>query len=301
MSMIIKNAAKSAEAELAKRNPRMHAVMARYVKYLEDEQQKLQLGLEELKEQAKVASVKSMLRMRRNRGGGVFENRRPSKHPSLDDLGLKFDVAAPVLREETLIKQGKDLRIWRSRHFVLKPEGVYYYDAVEDFKNNPETPKARVLFCDLVCPSGQAADEVPRFVFVVLNRPHVFCLHTEDRTFVVSTPSKESLKAWVSAINAAFNTFITQQAQRTALADALADAAGVIDSPEMWAVVNKLSNNESVDQVLGELLLLLHDQFENQILTLRRTYDRRRAFENWKVAVRLRKRDLAIAKSSNVS
>ena len=154
------------------------------------------------------------------------------------------------------------------------------------------------MFCDLVCPSGQAADEVPRFMYMMLNRPHVFCLHTEDRTFVVSTPSKESLKSWVASVNTAFSKFMSQQAQRSALMD----AAWVVESPEIWTVVNKLtSNSASVDQVLGELLLMLQAQFEEDVWHLRQMYIKRKAFDAWKARVHYSKYRDPINKESDLS
>jgi len=286
------------EAELAKTNPRLHAMLTRFTKLVEEEQTKLTTGLEELKEQAKVASVKSMMRLRRTqavqKASAISELRRTSFQ---DDV-LKIDSSATPLKEETLIKQGRDFRVWRQRHFVLRPEGVFYYESEQDFRTSPEKPRGRVLFCDLVCPSGQAADEVPRFMYMMLNRPHVFCLHTEDRTFVVSTPSKDSLKSWVAAVNGAFNKFMSGQAQKAALMDAV----WVVGSPEIWSVVNKLTTNTaSMDQVLGELLLLLHDQFEDDVLNLRLIYTKRKAFEAWRNKVQLSKARDPITKRSDLS
>jgi len=289
------------EADLAKNNPRVHAMLTRFAKLVEDEQAKLSLGLEELKEQAKVASVKSMMRLRRTQA--IQKNAanlaiQDSRRTSIPDEIVKIDNTSTPLKEETLIKQGRDFRVWRQRHFVLRPEGVFYYENEHHFRTRPEKPRGRVLFCDLVCPSGQAADEVPRFMYMMLNRPFVFCLHTEDRTFVVSTPSKESLKAWVQAVNTAFNKFMAQQAQKAALMD----AAFVIHSPEVWNIVNKLtSNNVSLDQVVGELLLMLHEQFEDHVWNLRQLYIKRRAFELWRARVRNSRRGRPMTKASDAS
>jgi hypothetical protein len=63
----------------------------------------------------------------------------------------------------------------------------------------------------MICPSGQAADPVPRFVYLLVGRPFVFALHSEDTTVIIGAPNKEALKAWVAAINNAFNTFIETQ------------------------------------------------------------------------------------------
>jgi hypothetical protein len=307
--------AKQIEAELAKTNPRLHALLTRFGKLVEEEQAKLTTGLEELKEQAKVASVKSMMRLRRTQAVNKPQIKAAAeaaanapltaaaiadqlRRTSLQDDFLKIDSTATPLKEETLIKQGRDFRIWRSRHFVLRPEGVFYYENHNDFKQHPDKPRGRVLFCDLVCPSGQAADEVPRFMYMMLNRPHVFCLHTEDRTFVISTPSKESLKSWVVAVNTAFNKFMSQQAQKAALMD----AAWIVGSPEIWSVVNKLTtNNASLDQVLGELLLLLHEQFEDDVWSLRQLYMKRKAFDAWKARVRYSRSKDPYTKRSDLS
>ena len=289
------------EADLAKNNPRVHAVLVRLGKLVEEEQTKFSTGLEELKEQVKVASVKSMMRLRRTQAAqkNVALSSEVSKTNSLhaDDF-LKIDNSTTPLKEETLIKQGHDFRVWRQRHFVLRPEGVFYYENEHEFRSHPDKPRGRVMFCDLVCPSGQAADEVPRFMYMMLNRPHVFCLHTEDRTFVVSTPSKESLKSWVASVNTAFSKFMSQQAQRSALMD----AAWVVESPEIWTVVNKLtSNSASVDQVLGELLLMLQAQFEDDVWHLRQMYIKRKAFDAWKARVHYSKYRDPINKESDLS
>jgi hypothetical protein len=294
---MLKQQVAKVEAEMAKNNPRVHAMMTRFAKLVEEEQSKLALGLEELKEQAKVASVKSMMRLRRTQAA--------QKHTALPDAVRRLStmdeivkMEATVLKEETLIKQGKDLRIWRQRHFVLRPEGVFYYENEQEFKARPDRPRGRVLFCDLVCPSGQAADEVPRFMYIMLNRPYVFCLHTEDRTFVVSTPSKESLKSWVAAVNAAFNKFMSLQTQKSALMDAV----WVVGTPEIWTVANKLTtNNASVEQVLKELLAMLREQFEDDVWNLRQLYSRRKAFDAWRIKTRMNKKRDPIIKASDLS
>ena len=286
------------ETELARTNPKLHAMLSRFGKLVEEEQSKLVLGLEELKEQAKVASVKSMMRIRRTQAAQKHQMlpdaiRRAS---TMDDI-VRLD--SPVLKEETLIKQGRDFRIWRQRYFVLRPEGVFYYETEQDYKAHPEKSRGRVLFCDLVCPSGKAADEVPRFMYIMLNRPHVFCLHTEDRTFVVSTPSKDSLKSWVAAVKLAFNKFMSSQAQKSALMDAV----WVVGSPEIWNVANKLTNNNaSLEAVLAELLTMLHDQFADEVWDMRLLYVKRKAFEAWRTKTHYnRKRNSLVAKQSDLS
>jgi hypothetical protein len=214
---------------------------------------------------------------------------------TMDDFA-KLD--SPILKDETLIKQGRDLRIWRQRHFVLRQEGVFYYENENEFKAHPDRSRGRVLFCDLVCPSGHAADEVPRFMYIMLNRPHVFCLHTEDRTFVVSTPSKESLKSWVAAVNSAFNKFMSQQAQKAALMDAV----WVVGKPEIWDVANKLTTNSaSLEQVLNELLTMLQDQFDEEVWTLRQMHTKRRVLEVWRMKTQMSKRQDVITKRSDMS
>lgn len=127
---------------------------------------------------------------------------------------------------------------------------------------------------------------MPKFVYLLLGKPFVFCLHSEENTFVVSAPTKDVLKAWVAAVNSAFNTFVLNQTKKTALMDDV----WVVSSPDVWKTVNKLTaNNASMDQVLGELFLMLLDQFEQQVVELQLMHRKRRVLQEWREAARIRK------------
>lgn len=287
---------KPAFAELAKTNPKVYGYLSKLAKGFEEEQARMAMGLEEIKEQAKMASVKSMMRMRRTQAA--------SKHQAIPDAirrtSTMDDIVreSPILKQETMNKQGRDVTKWRPRHFVLRPEGVFYYETEKDFKLHPEKPRGCVMFVDLVCPSGKAADEVPRFYYMILNAPHVFCLHTEDRTFIVSAPSKDSLKSWVSSVNSAFEKFINQQAQK----NALLQSAWIVATPDVWSVTQKLTtNNASVEQVLSELVGMLDEQFADEVWVLRQQHTKRRALEIWRSKVRRSKMKDPITKASDIS
>lgn len=280
------------DAAFARANPKLFDGLTKIVSLLEDEQGKMTTGFEEIKEQAKIVSVKSMLQLRRTQALAFSR-----KKQSTDDITqqvlpqhtvsdmFKLDETFAPLKEETVGKQGKD-QMWRDRHFVLRNEGVLYYDNVQSFRTNPQKPKGKIMFCDMICPSGQAADEVPRFIYLLLGRPFVFCLHSEENTFVVSCWSKEQLKSWVAAINSAFNTFILNQAKKAALMDAV----WVVGSPDIWKTVNKLTtNNASMDQVLGELFLIMLDQFEQDVVEVRRAHEKRRLLQLWRDAIQNKK------------
>jgi hypothetical protein len=53
------------DSHFAKTNPKLFDGLSKFVHLVEEEQGKVQTGFEELKEQAKMASVKSMIQLRR--------------------------------------------------------------------------------------------------------------------------------------------------------------------------------------------------------------------------------------------
>ncbi|KAH9261261.1 hypothetical protein BASA81_000965 [Batrachochytrium salamandrivorans] len=233
------------DGAFARQNPKLFDGISKIVALFEEEQTNISTGFEEIKEQAKMVSVKSILQLRRTQYTAFHSAKKQSRAESQDSSSLPsnqisqlfaVDDTTPPLKEETLVKQ--------------------------------------------------AADEVPKFVYLLLGKPFVFCLHSEENTFVVSAPTKDALKAWVAAVNSAFNTFVLNQAKKTALMDDV----WVVSSPDVWKTVNKLTaNNASMDQVLGELFLLLLDQFEQQVVELQLMHHKRRVLQEWREAARIRK------------
>ena len=299
------------EKELQEKNPRLHQMLVKFAGTVAEEQERAKVTLEQVRAQVRDTSVASVLRLRRLQakrqmrratinasanGGGLpahTHSGNVKRYDSSGDAGLFIDGgtddARAPLRAETLMKQAhKDLAVWKSRFFVLLPDGLFYYDDEETFKQGKPS-RGRVLFSDLQCVSGQAADLAPRFMFLLLGRQHVFVIHKEDSTYVMAASSKDSLKAWIAAINAAYDAYVATQARRAAVLE----TAWLAGSNDVWGIVERLqSNKANLDQALSEIVLLMDNTFEDEVLALRENYVLRRAFTVWQVwarAVHMRK------------
>jgi hypothetical protein len=54
------------------------------------------------------------------------------------------DSTDAPLKEDKLMKQGRN-SLWNERHFVLRREGVIWYENLKAYTANPFKPKGKIL------------------------------------------------------------------------------------------------------------------------------------------------------------
>jgi len=270
----------AAEIEAQKVAPQAHGVVQRFAKLLHEEQERAIKTVNDLRVEAQEVSIASLLRLQRLRG---LRRRKMSPSSHRESLAMFDDDARadlPPLREEVLMKQARDLKSWKPRYFVLRSEGLFFWETKEAFAASPTSALGKIMFVDFVLPNGSAADRVPNLVSRILSQQsHVFCCHKESTTYVLGCPSEESLRAWVQLINAAFEAFLVQQNQRTKLVEA---ALGV-GSTEMYALATDLARTPAkADLMLKSMLAALADEFYDDVAVLRNHRVMRRVLEGWR-------------------
>jgi hypothetical protein len=348
------------ERELATTNPKLHALIQRFITLAADGQTKAN----EISKNVTDKSISSLLRLRRlqarreanklnkNGAGGGFllhrfnssgsesvggggntntNNGSPVHHKISGGGSLLLTTDSPTssstntknhtidllqieggedvtslhdrkpIRAEQLLKQAhKEFSVWRSRYVVLYPEGICYWDDETAF-HSKKSPRGKLLFCDFITLSGRAADSAPRFMFMMLGKANVFVIHREDSTWVWNCPTKDSLHGWIAAINTAYKEFVSVQTRKAALMDAV----WVVGSTEVWSVAEKLAQtNTSVDVVLGELNVMLHNQYEEEVIALRENYLFRQCFHIWMAwarAMRLKRVEAAFFSTATLT
>lgn len=153
------------DGAFARQNPKLFDGISKIVTLFEEEQTNIATGFEEIKEQAKMVSVKSILQLRRTQYTAFHSGKKQSRAESQDSGSLPsnqisqlfaVDDTTPPLKEAALVKQGKD-QIWRERYFVLRSEGVLYYDNLKQYQRNSAQPKGKILFC--VSPAPPVTDQ----------------------------------------------------------------------------------------------------------------------------------------------
>jgi len=281
-----------AEMELAKSSPATHGIIQRFTKLLVDEQERAVKTVNDLRVEAQEVSIASLLRIQRLRGQRrrkIYKESAVAFDPNAEVGDAELDSTPPI-RQEVLMKQARDLKSWKPRYFVLRSEGIFFWESAEAHDANPKTTSAlgKIMFVDLVLPNGQAADRVPNLVSRILSQQsHVFCCHKEQTTYVLGCPSEESLKAWVKCINSAYDVFLVQQNQRNKLIEA---ALGV-GSTELYSLATQMTHSSAKSpQVLQSLLDSLYEEFVDDVTTLTNQRTMRKVFEAWLLLTRASKR-----------
>jgi len=217
---------------------------------------------------------------RKNRQGGmqmdpkqkaVLEKMVSEKKINLSQLQSNSQrrllINGPVLKEGKLDKQGHFFRTWHTRHFVLTSKGLDYYESKRRYMNGSD-PFGSILFCDVESEGGEAVNEVPNHLVRKLRlatKRNLFCLHLPNTTYVMSARSKEEKDEWVSAIEDAYNKYISKSFHAS--------------KKVMRIHQNDRKSGKFFDACKS--VMDLDSLFEAQLAQLRREFELKRVFYAW--------------------
>ncbi|CAI8008873.1 Pleckstrin homology domain-containing family A member 1 [Geodia barretti] len=166
---------------------------------LEDESAAVKVSLIQLL-QEKSATNKTLAlenwRLRQAVKQGDSLPRTNSRSGAKDEPPLNYlkdeDLTNYVHKQGFLVKQGRRVKNWKRRLFVLDSTGLSYYKT--------EQPVQRVSLCDIqqIQVSAQPVFFLPTGANTVL--PHMFEVHTPERTFLLSAPSEDEMQSWVGML-----------------------------------------------------------------------------------------------------
>jgi hypothetical protein len=196
----------------------------------------------------------------------------------------------PVIKQDWLRKLGEQVKSWHRRVFVLHKKGLLYFK--DEVALQAGTPLGRLRFCDMIVltGAGAVAAPLPRGLYALLGLNHVFSVHSESRTYVISAPSRESQLEWVAQINRAHLEFHEQSRLKDALIGEVWRAGG---DPLVYSFAQELTKaGSSVDEVLNDMVQYLADQLAIDVGKARMDLWLRKCFAAWsafRAASRLRK------------
>lgn len=151
---------------------------------------------------------------------GQEANTKFNKKVLMHDLGeLGFIPAplsgtAPWLRGKEykvgiLTKQGGIIKTWHQRCFVLREQGLYYFQSKAEY-HREAPPFGQILFEDVVCPMrDNPVSEVPTQLLAKRIRHQFgFCVYTAMRTYVLAAEMPEYKNEWMKAIRYAYKQWM---------------------------------------------------------------------------------------------
>ncbi len=186
----------------------------------------------------------------------------------------------PIIKQEWLRKLGEQVKSWHRRVFVLTKKGLLYFK--DELALQAGTPLGRLRFCDMIVltGAGAVAAPLPRGLYALLGLNHVFSVHSESRTYVISAQSQKSQLDWVTQINRAHREFHEQSRLKDSLIGQIWRAGG---DPHVFSVAQDLTKaGSSVDEVLNGIVLYLADQLAIDVAKARRDLWLARTFAAWK-------------------
>jgi hypothetical protein len=187
----------------------------------------------------------------------------------------------PIIKQDWLRKLGEQVKSWHRRVFVLTKKGLLYFkDEIALQTGTP--PLGRLRFCDMIVLTGAdgVAAPLPRGLYALLGLNHVFSVHSESRTYVISAQSQKSQLDWVSQINRAHREFHEQSRLKDSLIGQIWRAGG---DPHVFSVAQDLTKaGSSVNEVLNGIVHYLADQLSIDVAEARRMLWLRRTFAAWK-------------------
>jgi hypothetical protein len=163
----------------------------------------------------------------------------------------------------TFVKQGGNVKTWKSRWFVCSDTNLYYYKDKKDWENgpvkgNPAPPQGSIEFSEIV----RVSAHMDFICELIESRPKksekTYCLHlhTKDRIYnMLGFESKELTEKWLSTITFAVRTHhLKKEAKkflntRTDLKDPVSEDVFVLRPPpaKKYSSENKEENKEIAD------------------------------------------------------
>jgi hypothetical protein len=156
---------------------------------------------------------------------------RFNKKVLMHDLGeLGFIPAplagtAPWLRGKeykvgVLTKQGGIIKTWHERCFVLREQGLYYFQSRAEY-HREAPPFGQILFDDVVCPMrDNPVSEVPtQLLGKRIRHLFGFCVYTAMRTYVLAAENPAYKDEWMKEIRHAYKQWMNSQDQESGSLD----------------------------------------------------------------------------------
>mmetsp|Transcript_1722 Transcript_1722/g.2706 ORF Transcript_1722/g.2706 Transcript_1722/m.2706 type:complete len:289 (+) Transcript_1722:375-1241(+) len=171
--------------------------------------------------------------------------------------------AGPIFKEGKLEKQGNFFKTWHRRYFVLTSNELTYYENKKKFRSHYR-PLGVIPFKDIVTEGNQVVHDVSDHLVTVLQlagKRNLFCVHIENRTYVMSASSRNEKLEWARAITKSYHEAMEKKEA------AVRRAKKSIKPKNIFAEVKTESE--------------LYDDFDHALTKLRDEFNMRRTFQAW--------------------